>query len=127
MHELESLQKNKCKNQTTQSLMLELSFTLVKTLIKYCNAYIPSPTSSKIVKDPHLININHRCNHEERKIELITYNQQNITKTENTINAKQWHPQCFMMINCPLFWRFLSFQNILALHPLGHMFIKTFT
>jgi hypothetical protein len=73
--------------------MLELSFTLIETLLKYCSACIPSPTSSKILKDPHLINIKHCCNHEERKIKLITCKQQNITKTKNTTNAKQRHPQ----------------------------------
>jgi hypothetical protein len=80
-----------------------------------------------MVKDLHMINAEHCCNHEERKRELIIYKQQNITKIENITNAKQRHLQHFMMINYPLFWRFLSFQNIRTFHPLGHIFIKTFT
>jgi uncharacterized membrane protein len=124
---LKAYKKHKCKNQSTWFLMLELSFTLVEALFKYWSACIPSPTSFKVIKDLHLINIKCHYNHEERKIKLITWKQQNITKIENTTNSKQWHLQHFMMINCLLFWHFPSFQNIIALHPLGHIFIKTFT
>jgi hypothetical protein len=81
-------EQKKIKNQ---SLMQELNFTLVEGPFKYSSACTPSTTSSKTMKDSHLINTECCCNHEERKTKLITYKQQNITKTKNTKNVKQWH------------------------------------
>jgi hypothetical protein len=69
--------------------MVELSFTFVEDPLKYCSARTPSTTSSKTMKDSHLINAECCRNHEERKTKLITCKQQNITKTKNTTNAEQ--------------------------------------
>jgi hypothetical protein len=65
-------------------------------------------------------------NHEENKTKFITCKQQNNAKIERTTNEAQWLLQCLMMINCPLLRHFLSVQNIIAFHPLGHFFIQTF-